>query len=61
MGALYHEVTQQAQLLAVADVFWILFLLFCATLVLLPLLTRVRMAPARGTAPREEVAALPVE
>jgi DHA2 family multidrug resistance protein len=63
IGALYHEVTQQAQLLAVADVFWLLFVLFCASLLLLPLLRRVRMAPARRTAGREEPApaAMPVE
>jgi DHA2 family multidrug resistance protein len=48
VGALYHEVTQQAQLLAVADVFWLLFVLFCSSLVLLPLLRRVRMGPARN-------------
>jgi DHA2 family multidrug resistance protein len=62
MGALYHEVTQQAQLLAVADVFWVLFLLFCAALLLLPLLRRVRMGPVRRGAEREAVpAAMPVE
>ena len=63
MGALYHEVTQQAQLLAVADVFWLLFLLFCASLLLLPLLRRVHIAPARSTPGREEPApaAIPVE
>jgi len=63
IGALYHEVTQQAQLLAVADVFWLLFLLFCASLVLLPLLRRVRMAPTRTSAARDEAAhaAMPVE
>jgi DHA2 family multidrug resistance protein len=63
IGALYHEVIQQAQLLAVADVFWLLFVLFGASLVLLPLLRRVRMAPARHADGREEPspAALPVE
>jgi MFS transporter, DHA2 family, multidrug resistance protein len=62
IGALYHEVTQQAQLLAVADVFWVLFLLFCGSLVLLPLLRRVRMGPAKTTAAREGItAAMPVE
>ena len=43
---LYQEVTRQAQLLAFADDFWILFLLFCGSLVLLPMLRRVRMASA---------------
>jgi MFS transporter, DHA2 family, multidrug resistance protein len=63
IGALYHEVTQQAQLLAVADVFWVLFMLFSTSVVLLPLLRRVRMGPVRGTESREEPAhaALPVE
>ena len=62
VGALYHEVTQQAQLLAVADVFWILFILFCSTLLLLPLLRPVRMGPVRGASAREEMArAMPVE
>jgi DHA2 family multidrug resistance protein len=63
IGALYLEVTQQAQLLAVADVFWLLFVLFCASLLLLPLLRRVRMGPVRPVAGREEPthAALPVE
>jgi DHA2 family multidrug resistance protein len=61
IGALYHEVTLQAQLLAVADVFWLLLILFCSTLLLLPLLRRVRIAP-RTTAAREDVhVALPVE
>jgi len=53
IGALYHEVTQQAQLLAVADVFWLLFVLFCTSLFLLPLLRRVRMLPPSRTSARE--------
>ena len=52
MGTLYHEVTRQAQLLAFADDFWLLFLLFCASLVLLPLLRRVRVDPV----PRSQTA-----
>ena len=59
IGALYHEVTQQAQLLAVADVFWLLFVLFCGSVVLLPLLRRVRIAPARTAAGREGPAHAP--
>ena len=56
LGLLYQEVTRQAQLLAFADDFWLLFLLFCASLFLLPLLSRVRVEPiargdARGDAP----------
>jgi DHA2 family multidrug resistance protein len=51
LGLLYQEVTRQAQLLAFADDFWLLFLLFCASLFLLPLLSRVRVEPtARGEA-----------
>jgi DHA2 family multidrug resistance protein len=45
LSALYGEVTKQAQLLAFADDFWMLFLLFCVSLVLLPMLQRVRIAP----------------
>jgi hypothetical protein len=57
IGTLYHEVTQQAQLLAVADVFWLLLILFCLTLLLLPLLRPVRITPTRGTPGREDVPA----
>jgi DHA2 family multidrug resistance protein len=46
VGVLYQEVTRQAQLLAFADDFWILFVLFGGALLLLPLLRRVRIAPA---------------
>jgi DHA2 family multidrug resistance protein len=53
VGALYHEVTQQANLLAVADVFWGLFMLFSGALVLLPLLRRVRLAAVPGAAGRD--------
>jgi DHA2 family multidrug resistance protein len=48
VATVYHEVGRQAQLLAFADDYWVLFLLFCGTLLLLPLLQRVRMSsPAR--------------
>ena len=46
LAALSHEVGRQAQVLAFADDFWLLFLLFCSTLFLLPLLNRVRTEPA---------------
>jgi MFS transporter, DHA2 family, multidrug resistance protein len=49
VSVLYQEVTRQAQLLAFADDFWVLFLLFCGSLVLLPMLQRVRMTPATST------------
>jgi hypothetical protein len=41
----YQEVTRQAQVLAFADDFWLLFVLFCGTILLLPLLERVRSGP----------------
>jgi MFS transporter, DHA2 family, multidrug resistance protein len=59
LGVLYQEVTRQAQLLAFADDFWLLFVLFSAAIFLLPLLGRVRMEPARSSA-RGEAAAAPV-
>jgi MFS transporter, DHA2 family, multidrug resistance protein len=46
MAMVYQEVTRQAQVLAFADDFWLLFVLFCGTLLLLPLLERVRTGPA---------------
>jgi DHA2 family multidrug resistance protein len=49
VSALYQEVTRQAQLLAFADDFWVLFLLFCGSLVLLPMLSRVRLGPPART------------
>jgi MFS transporter, DHA2 family, multidrug resistance protein len=62
MGILYQEVTKQAQLLAFADDFWLLFLLFCGSLALLPMLRRVRIEPSKRKAVDPEPApALPVE
>jgi hypothetical protein len=40
-------VTRQAQLLAFADDFWILFLLFCGSVALLPMLQRVNIEPSK--------------
>jgi len=58
LGMLYREVTRQAELLAFADDFWILFVLFCGSLLLLPLLARVRIdAPSQK---RGEAGAAPV-
>ena len=57
MATLYHEVTRQAQVLAFADDFWLLFVLFCGTLLLLPLLTRVRGGPAAARADGDEAPA----
>ena len=57
MAAVYQEVTRQAQVLAFADDFWVLFILFCSALLLLPLLQRVRVQPA---APREDDGPAPI-
>jgi DHA2 family multidrug resistance protein len=48
LGMVYQELKRQAQVLAFADDFWLLFVLFCATLVLLPLLRRVDVGPVRS-------------
>jgi MFS transporter, DHA2 family, multidrug resistance protein len=47
LGMLYQEVQRQAQVMAFADDFWLLFLLFCSSLFLLPMLRRVRMTPVQ--------------
>jgi DHA2 family multidrug resistance protein len=60
LGKLYQEVTRQAQLLAFADDFWLLFILFCLTLLLLPLLQRVRAEPSRRTRRDAERAPAPI-
>jgi DHA2 family multidrug resistance protein len=63
VGMLYREVTRQSELLAFADDFWILFVLFCGSLLLLPLLERVRIdAPSKKRGdPAAEPAPLIVE
>ncbi len=62
LAAIYHEVNRQAQVLAFADDFWLLFLLFSSTLFLLPLLRRVTIEPAPPANARgETVPGLPVE
>jgi DHA2 family multidrug resistance protein len=45
LARVYQELTQQAQVLAFADDFWLLFVLFSGTILLLPLLERVRSGP----------------
>jgi MFS transporter, DHA2 family, multidrug resistance protein len=45
LARVYQELTQQAQVLAFADDFWLLFVLFSGTVLLLPLLGRVRTGP----------------
>ncbi|MBI2206624.1 MAG: DHA2 family efflux MFS transporter permease subunit [Candidatus Rokubacteria bacterium] len=57
LGMLYAEVKQQAQVLAFADDFWLLFVLFCATLALLPLLRRVRIGAVPAAASRVDAPA----
>jgi MFS transporter, DHA2 family, multidrug resistance protein len=62
LATLSNEVHRQAQVLAFADDFWLLFLLFCSTLLLLPLLQRIVLDPPSTAAPREDaVPGLPVE
>jgi DHA2 family multidrug resistance protein len=51
LGMLYHEVQRQAQVMAFADDFWLLFLLFCTSLFLLPMLRRVRLNPVQRRDP----------
>jgi DHA2 family multidrug resistance protein len=62
LAALSNEVNRQAQVLAFADDFWLLFILFSAGMVLLPLLRRVVIDPAPATGERADaVPGLPVE
>ncbi len=62
LAALSNEVNRQAQVLAFADDFWLLFVLFTAGLVLLPLLRRVVIDPAPSAEERADaVPGLPVE
>src|SRR5262249_16057419 len=62
MASLYYEVTRQAQLLAFADDFWVLFILFCSALALLPLLQRVRVHGAQSStrSPRPDDVPAPI-
>jgi DHA2 family multidrug resistance protein len=60
MASVYLEVTRQAQVLAFADDFWMLFVLFCGTLFLLPLLSRVRTPQVTGDRARADDAPAPV-
>ncbi|HET9316595.1 MAG TPA: DHA2 family efflux MFS transporter permease subunit, partial [Vicinamibacteria bacterium] len=60
--ALSNEVTRQAQVLAFADDFWLLFVLFTSGMLLLPLLRRVVIDPAPSAEERADaVPGLPVE
>jgi DHA2 family multidrug resistance protein len=60
MAMVYQEVTRQAQVLAFADDFWLLFVLFCGTLLLLPLLERVRTGPVSSRRANADDAPAPV-
>src|SRR5215813_2851025 len=55
---LYRETVTQAQLLAYADDFWLLAMMFASVPLFLPLMRRIRMAPSTAaTAPASERAA----
>jgi MFS transporter, DHA2 family, multidrug resistance protein len=62
LAMLYRETVTQAQLLAYADDFWLLALMFAVVPLLLPFMRRIRLQPP-ATGPRagagERVAALP--
>jgi DHA2 family multidrug resistance protein len=60
LAMVYQEVTRQAQVLAFADDFWLLFVLFCGTVLLLPLLERVRTGPVSSGSPHADDAPAPV-
>jgi DHA2 family multidrug resistance protein len=62
MAMLYRETVEQAQLLAYADDFWLLAVMFAAVPFFLPLMRRIRLPapPAKG-APAPEPGPAPVE
>jgi len=60
LAMVYQEVTRQAQVLAFADDFWLLFVLFCGTILLLPLLERVRSGPVSSGSTHADDAPAPV-
>jgi MFS transporter, DHA2 family, multidrug resistance protein len=51
VAMLYRETVQQAQLLAYADDFWLLAVMFAVVPLFLPLMRRVRLQPASSAAP----------
>ena len=58
IAMLYRETVTQAQLLAYADDFWLLAMMFAAVPLLLPLMRRIRLEPSTpATAPATERAA----
>jgi DHA2 family multidrug resistance protein len=46
LATLYHETIVQAQILSYADDFWLLLVVYCAVLLLVPFMRRVRAEPA---------------
>jgi len=62
VAMLYRETVEQAQLLAYADDFWLLALMFTLMTLLLPLMRRIRLdKPAPGAGVRERTTAPAVE
>jgi len=63
MTMLYRETVAQAQLLAYADDFWLLMLMFAAVPLFLPFMRRIRLAPvtASRAASTEQASAPAVE
>jgi DHA2 family multidrug resistance protein len=62
VAMLYRETVEQAQLLAYADDFWLLALMFTLMTLLLPLMRRIRLdKPAPGAEVRERTTAPAVE
>jgi DHA2 family multidrug resistance protein len=51
VAMLYRETVAQAQLLAYADDFWLLAVMFAAVPLLLPFMRRVRLEPTKNAAP----------
>src|SRR5688500_11943875 len=62
VAMLYRETIAQAQLLAYADDFWLLAVMFAAMTVLLPFMRRIRLErPAAGAEAKERATAPPLE
>ena len=58
MVMLYRETVNQAQLLAYADDFWLLAMMFAIVPIFLPLMRRIRLEPPAAT-PTPERAPVP--
>jgi MFS transporter, DHA2 family, multidrug resistance protein len=57
LAMLYRETLDQAQILSYADDFWLLLLVYCSVLLLIPFMRRVRSTPAaRAPEPAASVA-----